>query len=108
MDIAKNGSYANECYYKYYSEHEHFTKIVYANMLKRHFYSTLFYVKEDNRVHDMDLERTFEIMLCKLTLTIDEWCNAKGLLRKYKERRVIKKLDALLSEIYNVYLILSI
>lgn len=37
MDIAKNGSYANECYYKYYSEHEHFTKIVYANMLKRHF-----------------------------------------------------------------------
>lgn len=93
-------------YSNYGSSKRQFQKIIYALLFKDNCFELFRYVNNGEFIHNIDLEREFEILLCKLTITVDKWRKADGLFRKYKERQAIKKLDMLMTMIFRKYFIL--
>ena len=51
----------------------------------------------------MNLEREFEVLLCRLTIIVDKWRKADGIFKGFKERQAIKELDTLMTAIFWKY-----
>lgn len=90
-------------YFDYYSDKGEFRKVVYAVSFKKECLELFRYVKNGDFVHNMNLEQEFEVLLCKLTITIDTWRKADGLFKKSKERRSIKEIDTLMTMVFRKY-----
>ena len=106
MDVNKLPNDMIRCYFNYGSSKGQFQKIIYALLFKDNCFELFRYVNNGEFIHNIDLEREFEILLCKLTIAVDKWRKADGLFRKYKERQAIKKLDMLMTMIFRKYFIL--
>nr|DAK12293.1 MAG TPA: hypothetical protein [Bacteriophage sp.] len=47
-----------------------------------------------------------EVLLCKTSLIIDKWRGTNGIFNTYRDKLLINKLDALMSEIYKTYIMI--
>lgn len=103
MEVVKTTDNIIKYYFDYGCSKGEFQKIVYALLFKDSCLELFRYVKNGNFVHDMNLEQEFEVLLCKLTITIDKWRKADGFFKKSKERRSIKELDTLMTAIFRKY-----
>lgn len=106
MDVNKLPNDMIRYYFDYGSGKVQFQKIIHALLFKDNCFELFRYVKNGEFIHDIELEREFEVLLCKLTITVDKWRKADGLFRKYKERQAIKELDTLMTMIFRKYFIL--
>lgn len=103
MEVNKTTNNIIKFYFDYGCSKGEFQKIVYALLFKDNCLELFRYVKNGDFVHNMDLEQEFEVLLCKLIITIDKWRKADGLFKKSKERRSIKELDTLMTMIFRKY-----
>lgn len=103
MEVVKTTDNIIKYYFDYYSDKGEFQKIVYAILFKNECLELFRYVKKGAFIHDMDLEREFEVQLCQLTLAIDNWRKADGLFKRYKEKQSIRDIDFLMNRLFQKY-----
>lgn len=103
MEVNKVTNNIIKFYFDYGCSKGEFQKIVYALLFKDNCLELFRHVKNGDFVHNMDLEQEFEVLLCKLTITIDKWRKADGLFKKSKERRSIKEIDTLMTMVFRKY-----
>ena len=99
----KVGSQGINWYFEYRSAKGEFGKVVFTEMFEDACRDLLLTVKRTAGMHDLDLERKFEVLLCKLVLLTEEWREANGMFRRYKEKRAIRKLDDVMNGIFKIY-----
>lgn len=103
MNVKNIGDNIIKYYFDYYSDKGEFRKVVYAVSFKKECAELFSYVSNGSFVHDMDLEREFEVLLCELTIAIYNWRKANGLFKRFKEQQSIKKIDTLMNKLFQKY-----
>ena len=103
MEVSKTTDNIIKYYFDYGCSKGEFQKIVYALLFKDSCLELFRYVKNGDFVHDMNLEREFEVLLCRLTVVVDKWRKADGIFKGFKERQTIKELDTLMTAIFRKY-----
>lgn len=93
-------------YFDYCKAKGDFDKIVNAILFKDYCFEAFYDIKRNASMHDMDLEREFEVLLCKASLIIDKWRGTNSIFSTYRDKLLINKLDTLMNGIYRTYIMI--